>query len=66
MSIPKYDELMKPLLSIIQDGQIYKIKDLYTPLAEHYHLTDEELSQLGIQESGGLGKYISQQSWTCE
>ena len=46
MSIPKYDELMKPLLSIIQDGQIYKIKDLYTPLAEHYHLTDEELSQL--------------------
>ena len=48
MSIPKYDELMKPLLSIIQDGQIYKIKDLYTPLAEHYHLTDEELSQLWL------------------
>lgn len=46
MAIPKYDELMKPMLTLIHDGQVYKIRDLYTPMAELYHLTDEELEQL--------------------
>ena len=46
MSIPKYDELMKPLLTLIHDGQVYKMKDLYIPLSELYHLTEEEIGQL--------------------
>ena len=27
MPVPKYDELMKPLLMAVKDGQVYKIKD---------------------------------------
>lgn len=28
MSVPKYDELMKPLLIAVSDGETYKIKML--------------------------------------
>lgn len=61
MSIPKYDELMKPLLTLIQDGQVYKMKDLYAPLAELYHLTDEELAQL--LESGRQTVFRNRVGW---
>ena len=27
MAVPKYDELMKPLLAAVKDGEVYKIKD---------------------------------------
>ena len=28
MSVPKYDELMKPLLVAVSDGETYKMKDV--------------------------------------
>lgn len=28
MAVPKYDELMKPLLAAVKDGEVYKIKDV--------------------------------------
>ena len=34
MAVPKYDELMKPLLEAVKDGQLYKLKDVYTVLAK--------------------------------
>ena len=32
MAVPKYDELMKPLLEAVSDEQTYKIKDIYANL----------------------------------
>jgi len=46
MAVPKYDELMKPLLEIIQDGKQYKIKDLYVVMAQKIGLQTEDLSEL--------------------
>ncbi len=28
MAVPKYDELMKPLLAAVKDGEVYKIRDV--------------------------------------
>ena len=34
MAVPKYDELMKPLLAAVKDGEVYKIKDVTAVLAQ--------------------------------
>lgn len=45
MAVPKYDELMKPILEILQDGNVYTIKDIYSILARRFQLTPEELAE---------------------
>lgn len=34
MAVPKFDELTKPLLEVIKDGESYTIKDVTTMLAQ--------------------------------
>lgn len=46
MSVPKYDELMKPLLLAVQDGSIYKIKDVTTMLAQQFKLAEEDIAMM--------------------
>ena len=46
MPVPKYDELMKPLLVAVKDGMVYKIKDAAANLAEQLHLTAEDLAEV--------------------
>lgn len=46
MPIPKYDELMKPLLETVKDGRIYKVKDIAAALAKQLHLSDEDLAEM--------------------
>ena len=46
MSVPKYDELMKPLLVAIQDGAAYKIKDIYNILEKRLNLTEDDLAEM--------------------
>lgn len=46
MAIPKYDELMKPMLEAISDGGRYTMKSLERILAYREKLTDAELKEL--------------------
>jgi restriction system protein len=46
MAVPKYDELMKPLLEAVEDGQLYKIKDIYTVLIQQLRLGSDDLSEM--------------------
>lgn len=46
MSVPKYDELMKPLLLAVQDGSIHKIKDVTTMLAQQFKLSEEDIAMM--------------------
>lgn len=46
MAVPKYDELMKPLLMAVQDGQVYKIKDVTALLAQQLNLSSEDLAEM--------------------
>lgn len=45
MPVPKYDELMKPLLMAVKDGQVYKIKDANAALAQQLNLSAEDTSR---------------------
>ena len=46
MSVPKYDEITKPLLTTINDGKEYTIKDVTTMLAQLLNLSSEDLSEM--------------------
>ena len=46
MSVPKYDELMKPLLLAVKDGGVYKIKDVTAMLAEQLNLSAEDIAEM--------------------
>jgi restriction system protein len=46
MAVPKYDELMKPLLMEVKDGAVYKIKDVTDALARQLNLTSEDLAEM--------------------
>jgi restriction system protein len=46
MAIPKYDEIMLPLLKILSDGKEHSKRELTDRMAEHFGLTPEEREQL--------------------
>lgn len=46
MAVPKYDELMKPLLVAIKSGEVYSIKDVTTKLAQQMNLSSEDIAEM--------------------
>lgn len=46
MAVPKYDELMKPLLMAVQDGKTYTIKDVTATLAKQLNLSADDLAEM--------------------
>lgn len=46
MAIPRYDELMLPVLELLEDGQLRHIRDLLAPLATRFGLSAQERSEL--------------------
>lgn len=46
MAIPKYDEIMLPLLRLLGDGQPHHQRELSMQIADHFKLTDEERNLL--------------------
>jgi restriction system protein len=46
MAVPKYDELMKPLLEAVKDGEVYKIKDVTAVLAQQLNLSSDDLAEM--------------------
>ena len=61
MAVPKYDELMKPLLEAVSDGQTYKIKDIYAILAKQLNLNSDDLSE--ILPSGRQTTFHNRVGW---
>src|SRR5437588_2449326 len=46
MAIPKYDEIMLPLLKVLSDGQAHTKRELTEKMADHFKLTPEERQQM--------------------
>lgn len=46
MAIPTYDDIFLPLLEIAADGATRRIRDAYGPLATHFHLNEQEKTEL--------------------
>lgn len=61
MPVPKYDELMKPLLMAVKDGQVYKIKDANAALAQQLNLSAEDLAEM--LPSGRQTVYKNRVGW---
>jgi len=46
MPIPKYNEIMLPLLQNVKDGQEHSFKNTVEAMAEHFKVTPEERKEL--------------------
>jgi restriction system protein len=52
MSIPKYHEIMLPMLKLLLDGNTREMKEVVTEMAKHFDISDDErkeLSPSGLQ-----------------
>ena len=61
MAVPKYDELMKPLLTVVKDGEAHKIKDITAALAKRFHLSAED--QAAMLPSGRQTVFKNRVGW---
>ena len=46
MAVPKYDELMKPLLTAVKDGKTYEINSIAAALAKQLNLSEEDTAEM--------------------
>lgn len=46
MTVPGYQDFMYPFLKQLEDGNEYKLQDLYVLLANYFHLTDKDTAEL--------------------
>src|SRR5690348_5842471 len=61
MSVPKYEELMKPVLQILKDGSERKNNYIQNRIAEVCHLSEEDKAEL--LPSGKHATYKSRTNW---
>jgi restriction system protein len=61
MAIPKYHELMLPILKLFGDGKEHHRKEFDEILAKQFKLTDDELQ---IQIKSGQSQFISRVIWS--
>jgi restriction system protein len=61
MQIPKHDEIRIPALKLLQERGILKISEFEKPIAEIFHLSDEELTQM--YESGNGPVFYDRITW---
>ena len=63
MPIPDYQTLMRPVLTLLADGQERAFHQLLPPLADQFHLTDEERDRL--LPSGRQEMFRNRVHWAC-
>lgn len=61
MPIPDYQTLMRPLLQLAADGQEHKLRDAVERLAEQYHLSEAERTE--ILPSGTQTVFSNRVGW---
>ncbi len=61
MAIPHFNDLRKPILTLLSDGNQWRKPDLIQPLISHFNLTDEEVNE--EYESGNGSIFIDRISW---
>jgi restriction system protein len=60
MTIPKYDEIMKPMLRRLADGNVLKVDGLVPVLADEFGLTKDELNE---KTAGGEALFKQRVWW---
>jgi len=60
MSVPKYHELIRPLLDLVADGRPRNLREASQELAEQLRLTDEDLAET---LPSGYPRYLNRVGW---
>ena len=60
MTVPKYHELMRPLLDLVADGRPRNLREAAPELAERLSLTDEDLTET---LPSGYPRYLNRVGW---
>ena len=60
--IPKYDEMYKEVLLVLQDGKEHSMKDVREKVANILKLSDEDLKE---KLESGINKFASRINWSC-
>ncbi|MGW8822903.1 restriction endonuclease [Paenibacillus lautus] len=45
MAVPRYQDFMYPFLKQLEDGEEYRLQDLYVLLADYFNLTEEDTAE---------------------
>lgn len=61
MSIPKYNEIQLPVLKILSDGKVLKLKDFIEPIAHEFSLTNEQINEMYPSGNGHI--FYDRISW---
>lgn len=59
--IPQFDEIRVQALKILKNGAVMRAKDFRVPLAEHFHLTEEEMNAWYPSGNGEI--FLDRISW---
>ncbi|MDR2943485.1 MAG: winged helix-turn-helix domain-containing protein [Methanosarcinales archaeon] len=62
MTLPKYDEMYKPLLESLKNGNEHTVKEINDFIAKYLNISDEEW--LEMTPSGKLSKFRTRANWT--
>lgn len=54
MAIPKYDDIQVPAMRLLQEEKSLRLKDFVNPLANHFGLTDEEVTEMYPSGNGHI------------
>lgn len=60
MALPKYNDLYRVLLTVLQDGQQHSMKDVRNSIAQMLHLTEKDISET---LSNGSTVYAGRVGW---
>jgi restriction system protein len=63
MPVPEFNQIKAPALQIFADGKLHKISDLFTTLADHFKLTEEERNE--PLPSGKQRRWHNRANWAC-
>ena len=54
MPVPEFNEIKAPALQFFTDGKQHKISEIYSVLAKHFNLTEEERLRVVAEIQRGL------------
>jgi len=61
MPLPKHDELRIPIMELLNNNGVMKLRDFVEPLAKHFNLTDDEVNEMYPSGNGHI--FYDRISW---
>lgn len=61
MPLPKHDELRSPIMELLSNSGVMKLRDFVEPLAKHFNLTDDEVNEMYPSGNGHI--FYDRISW---